>query len=911
MSRLFGSLGSRKNKHNSKDSNDFNNEIFTNPNEPKPVLQQEKVIISKTDPYYTVQPASPAQEPLHKNAAASNTYHDPTDVPTNDDTVNTHTAPNSPVSNRFPPSSNTVDGPPYDGQRRGTLNATTVPDTDKPLPPPRMFSDGLPANQQGATSLPETISNATANITSTIQHATQPEVIKGALAKPLAAVDSAFAPPELDEDEDPYARENYMTVDELRQEYEDEEVDRFLRVFSRQVHEVRMPVDLPPAGPGRTDRKNADGLLLAEAAPDSVSMSPTAADSLMFSPTTTAHMTDDEFGEEWRLNPDDPKASTYSVVTPRDPHPNAVQVAKNTAFHAYQIALANVRSAIYYYREGKWPERSPSDYIAREILVPLLPAPHRKTYHFSFGNMQQTTSRIYLTLLPLYAPLMQRMWLLATWDNPTRSAIFCGLFWILWYYNYLVAALCGRTLYEIMRRRFAPYPTSKELRERRAALERADAVAEALQFRLEGNVTSGVGFKDAWNVFRTVTKNKKKKARDMAQKGINPNPEPKWEDKSPAARGEEGEDDDIKRTALAIMEELADMHERIVNIARWRNQEATARYATIIFVAMIAMIFVPAQYLAKGTYGALGFAFWFLPNIWMAIPLEHRSRIPAPLSDVPTDAEYAMEIIGQRAARGEDVLPTKLRKQKKKRGGAVGVGSPSSASLLSDNLSGKNNGSFVDVATGNEVYPSGDYDDHGRPMSPDSSTSGSDTKKGGKLRQKAVRGWMWAEEGRRMLKGQDKTAIPGYDAGHPEHLIQTYPAQQGAVMGMLTLTPDMLLFTPAMSSKVKVKIPFNDIRSVKKAGSMGMGGLRVKYIVRDAPPGPDLGDDILAAGSVGVAHGNAVAAGDLAPAPNVVGTAIAVNGAPLEREEKFRWVGGRDEVFARLVGWGGRRWVKM
>jgi len=29
------------------------------------------------------------------------------------------------------------------------------------------------------------------------------------------------------------------------------------------------------------------------------------------------------------------------------------------------------------------------------------------------------------------------------------------------------------------------------------------------------------------------------------------------------------------------------------------------------------------------------------------------------------------------------------------------------------------------------------------------------------------------------------------------------------------------------------------------------------------------------------------------------------------KEEKFMWIGGRDELFARLVGTDGRRWIKV
>ena len=30
-----------------------------------------------------------------------------------------------------------------------------------------------------------------------------------------------------------------------------------------------------------------------------------------------------------------------------------------------------------------------------------------------------------------------------------------------------------------------------------------------------------------------------------------------------------------------------------------------------------------------------------------------------------------------------------------------------------------------------------------------------------------------------------------------------------------------------------------------------------------------------------------------------------------EHEEKFLWVGGQNELFARLVSWQGRRWLKV
>lgn len=77
------------------------------------------------------------------------------------------------------------------------------------------------------------------------------------------------------------------------------------------------------------------------------------------------------------------------------------------------------------------------------------------------------------------------------------------------------------------------------------------------------------------------------------------------------------------------------------------------------------------------------------------------------------------------------------------------------------------------------------------------------------------------------------------------------------------LTSTALSFTQVLSSKPKVEISLDNIRGAKKTGRMG--GLTLKW-----------GES-----------------------------------AEEEREEKFKWVGGRDEIFAKLVGWKGRRWLQM
>ena len=93
-----------------------------------------------------------------------------------------------------------------------------------------------------------------------------------------------------------------------------------------------------------------------------------------------------------------------------------------------------------------------------------------------------------------------------------------------------------------------------------------------------------------------------------------------------------------------------------------------------------------------------------------------------------------------------------------------------------------------------------------------------------------------------------------------------YPAQYNASPGLLTITPRKLLFTPLASPRPKLPLGLDSICRVKKAGALN--GLHVQWRGRT--------DE----GSEEEAH-----------------------------VEKFLWIGGRDEVFARLVGWGGRRWT--
>lgn len=97
-------------------------------------------------------------------------------------------------------------------------------------------------------------------------------------------------------------------------------------------------------------------------------------------------------------------------------------------------------------------------------------------------------------------------------------------------------------------------------------------------------------------------------------------------------------------------------------------------------------------------------------------------------------------------------------------------------------------------------------------------------------------------------------------------LLEAFPAQRGKSPGLITLVATTLYFTPITSSKPELTIGLDNILGVKKSGVTR--GLKIRW----AEIGP--------------------------------------NGLQENQEERFLFVGERDDLFARLVGWNSTKWLR-
>ncbi|KAF8898755.1 hypothetical protein BD779DRAFT_1795370 [Infundibulicybe gibba] len=574
----------------------------------------------------------------------------------------------------------------------------------------------------------------------------------------------------------PTPTEQDLSESELRELYDSEEIERFMALFSAYVTEVRLP-ETPEEG-------NPFQWGLGE-----------------------DHVTEGQLGEEgW-------------VSAEQSPIP--------------QTPLSNSNL---------------SEAIASRYVIPNLPPAAFPPPIFTLGRLRLTIQRLYLVTQPVYIPFALRLLKLAVWEDYRRSAFYCVLYWVLWYYNTLLPSLILRILYSLIRWKFSPYPSLSDLQEHRSEVMRAHEFGNEIADRLSASSTFGI--KEVWRLFRVLKQTKKEKAGAFIKrtKVIPPedseamSPEPPNDTKEDATVLDESDDGqdarDLKRLVLHILSELADLHERIKNIFIWRRPTSSRNYALMLFILFLLTWLLPAKYLSKAIYFVAGFFFWHLSPILAAMPASERARLPPIFHDVPTDADYAMELISKRVAAGLDVRPPRNRRKRHTRAKSEPGNPPEQSRALS-------------------------------PAIPPVSDSFINWKKWG---ERAALGKAWADDGSRLLSSNQSTSNLDLDRNLPALQrgsmvgVHTFPAQHSTAPGLVTITPTALLFTSIMSSDAKITIPLGEIRGVRKVGLLK--GLSIRW---RSPEG-------------------------------------------LEVEEKFRWIGGRDELFARLVGHqsdGRPRWLKV
>lgn len=707
------------------------------------------------------------------------------------------------------------------------------------------------------------------------------------------------------EDEDPVP---YTEV-ELREIYEEEEIQRFLSAFHAHVGEVTLPSNDPHYIISQQPKvvivpaEDAKEVAKAGAAPSSAAVEP--------APVSLA--------QEIKKEEDDTESGSSDEDDEEETSEDSwVNVKTEPKTFSPEEALPSKKGHVHTQR----PRPVWGSELAAEFIVPYLPqgraieARNRrggKHDKFSISALRSAGQRIYLATYPFYVPLLLNLWDIARWINWWKSARLCAFYWFLWWHDMLMPGFLFYLVYQLIKHRLLPYPTYEQLRARHQAAVLAESFGDAListeshsgpwksSEGYSGLGALGMGIANATAAAQAHAEHIKVSSMMRmamgAGKGALTGRFKK--DKStidPEAKMSTLEDDrvlqgadarhagDWRRLAVLVTEELADVHERAKNLFLWRRPESTLTYTMVLFVGACAVTVTPAHILSKVVYASIGFFYWFIIPVLCAMTRKQRSMIPPLFWDIPTDAEYAMEIIAQRVAKGESVVSDK----RYIRNITEAYGTRSKRDLLLKNRSRASlNNSSVSLSSP-VASPEAEAGLHGLPFESLADPA---------FHSKGAEGI--GHRGETTSSPPTMTPpevdVPGEfpgitgqisNADGPSPEPQSYSAHHKHMPGIMTLSNLAIEFTPFLRHRPKVQIPLDRIRGVKRVGHRTL-------LIRFTEPVPSEEDE---PGQI-----KTVENPQAAEAPKVLVMA--------EREEKFKWVGQRDEVFARIVASRKDAWV--
>ncbi|KAG8742064.1 hypothetical protein FRC10_002047 [Ceratobasidium sp. 414] len=562
-----------------------------------------------------------------------------------------------------------------------------------------------------------------------------------------------------------------LTDEDLRNMYDAEEVERYLRLFASRVNEVTLHPD------------HADASVPAQIPADE---------------------------EDWVSLSSPPPAQSLEPTLP-----------------------PNLQSP-----------STPSEFIAALICPYISQAPPpRPKRRFKLNRAANSAQRLYLAIYPTYVPPLIHLTRLSLWRDPKKSGLWCAVFWAAWAAGLLTPLILGRILYALFT---GGTVTRQEIRQRREAAREAEALGRAIRGAVPGMGVSGdLNIWDVAKLVRGIGRKKQKKAK-TAMAEIKQD-----EEEEVVVGAENGTEDseDWKLLLVDVADELSDLHERVKNIFLHRRPASTRFYTIALSILFIGSLFI--QNTSKLITLTLGLAFWFLPPI-----VKHLPTPPPAFKDAPTDAEVAIELITQRVARGERVVPERIPWRKKDR-----ADTKSNASASNVNLT---DAPTIQSPLTTAFLPGSDESEDEAAFVIPNQVGEVTVPPEDRLRKGAVRAWNWLGKTKQLMDQVRGVEGRGTVYASPE---QSFPAQHHSRPGMLIISSTLLTFSPLFASSTPavpsptssvIKVDTEHLRGVKKVSP---GGLVIRYVK---------GSEVV--------------------------------------EERFLLVVGRDQAFATLVGWGGARW---
>ncbi|KNZ44424.1 hypothetical protein VP01_917g4 [Puccinia sorghi] len=283
----------------------------------------------------------------------------------------------------------------------------------------------------------------------------------------------------------------------------------------------------------------------------------------------------------------------------------------------------------------------------------------------SMSQLKAQASRSYVAILPELWSIISGNQLsnVYRWENPRRTAFYLFTYYLLWAMDMIPSFIVAYGLYLLINRQLNP-PTISQLRQEVNQRHQLGQQAQTMESQgfldmKGGSVTTGVLGNSMFLASVALGSNLPDKGKLANTHGSSsPHTLPKKSDYRGLYSFSRSLYSDHGPEIQIMLADLADIGEKIRNLYLWRRPRACWRTSFMLVGILLYTMAISQKWLVKNFLGWLGIEFFFLLGFTDKHPQFRKILNPIwlILYDIPTDSEFALEVLQERGKKTNQTL---------------------------------------------------------------------------------------------------------------------------------------------------------------------------------------------------------------------------------------------------------------
>ncbi|POW07925.1 hypothetical protein PSHT_09765 [Puccinia striiformis] len=284
----------------------------------------------------------------------------------------------------------------------------------------------------------------------------------------------------------------------------------------------------------------------------------------------------------------------------------------------------------------------------------------------SISQLKAHASRSYVAILPGLWDIIAGNQLsdVYRWENPQRTTFYLVTYYLLWAADLIPSFIVGYILYLLLDRQLNP-PTISQLKQevshRHQLGKQAETIGSGGFWEIKNDTSGSVSKSLLGNsiVLAGVALGANVPSTGTSAAGPAPSSSlPKKSDYRGLYSFSRSLYSDHGHEIQDLLADLADIGEKVRNLYLWRRPQACWRASFMLIVVLLYTLAISQKWLIKNILGWLGIEFFFLLGFTDKYPKFRKILNPIwlILYDIPTDSEFALQVLQERGKNSNPSL---------------------------------------------------------------------------------------------------------------------------------------------------------------------------------------------------------------------------------------------------------------